>query len=77
MESLLNLADEIAETEVNLTKLNPLEANLPPPKSAPHMQRELRWHIAEVRNFRAVLRKREETIGAELQKIIVRRGDFK
>lgn len=50
-------------------------AGLPQPRRAPFMQRELRLHFVQLRNLRAFLREREQTIRAKLETIMAREGD--
>lgn len=68
--NLLNISHEIAEIEVILTKLNQLIT--PMPRRLASMQREWRWHIAEIESFRADLRRRESEIRAMLEKLSMR-----
>jgi hypothetical protein len=74
VESLLNLATEITDIEVNVTKVNEMETGLPQPKRLPRMQRELRLHMAKLQSLRALLRERDETIRATLEAIMARGG---
>ena len=74
VENLLNISQEIAEIEVMLTKLNQMETWLPQPRRAASMQRELRWHIAEIQSVRANLRGREREIRAMLDALSMRGG---
>ena len=67
VENLLNIAQEIAQTEINLTKLNQMKKGLPQPKRAARMQRELRFHLAEVQSIRTHIYEREVAIRAMLQ----------
>jgi hypothetical protein len=55
-------------------KLRQMEANLPQPRRAPVMQRELRLHFAQLRSLRAYLREREQTIRDKLEKIMAGEG---
>lgn len=77
VESLQNLAHDIADAEVMLTKLNQMETGLPQPRRAARMQRELRLHIARIQSLRAELRERDETIRAILEAIMARGGASK
>ena len=77
VETLLNISRDIAQAEVMVTQLNPLETNFPKPKRAASMQREIRLHIAKVRSFRAYLREREESIRTMLEAMTAQGGDSK
>ncbi len=77
VETLPNISRDIAQAEVMVTQLNPLETNLPKPKRAASMQREIRLHIAKVRSFRAYLREREESIRTMLEAMTAQGGDSK
>jgi ppGpp synthetase/RelA/SpoT-type nucleotidyltranferase len=74
VKSVLNLSNDIADIEVAFVKLRRMESNLPQPKRAPVMQRELRLHFAQLRSLRAYLRQREQTIRDELETIMAREG---
>ena len=77
VESLLNISQDIAQTEDMLTELNQMETGLPQPQRAPGYQRELRLHLAKLQSLRARLRGREGTIRAMLAEMIARGGASK
>ena len=70
VENLLKVAQEIAQTEINVTKLNQMKRGLPRPERAPRLQRELRFHLAEVQSIRTQVYEREVAIRALLQAIM-------
>jgi ppGpp synthetase/RelA/SpoT-type nucleotidyltranferase len=72
VENLLNISHEIAELEMTLTKLNQLTT--PVPRRLASMQRQWRWHIAEIESFRADLRRHEREIRAMLRMLSTREG---
>jgi len=74
MENVLNLSNDIADIEVAFVKLRRMESNLPQPKRASFMQRELRLHFAQLRSLRAYLRERAQTIRDKLEKIMAGEG---
>lgn len=74
VESLLNISDDVAETEDIFTRLNQLQAGLPQPKRMAVIQREFRLHIAKIQSLRAELRRREGSIRAILESVIRQRG---
>jgi ppGpp synthetase/RelA/SpoT-type nucleotidyltranferase len=74
VKTVLNLSSDIADIEVGFMKLRQMEANLPQPRRAPVMQRELRLHFAQLRSLRAYLREREQTIRDKLEKIMAGEG---
>jgi ppGpp synthetase/RelA/SpoT-type nucleotidyltranferase len=77
VESLLNISNDIAQSEAMLTELNQMETELPQPQRAASKQRELRLHIARIQRVRSHLRRREGTIRATLEAIISRGGASK
>ena len=74
VKSVLNLSDDIADVEIALMKLRRMETNLPQPKRAPVMQRELRLHFMQLRSLRTYLREREQTIRTRLATIMAGEG---
>jgi ppGpp synthetase/RelA/SpoT-type nucleotidyltranferase len=70
VENLLKIAQEIAQAEINVTKLNQMKRGLPRPERAPRLQRELRFHFAEVQSIRTQIYEREVAIRAMLQSMM-------
>ena len=77
VESLLNISQDIALTEVTLTDLNQMETGLPQPNRAASNQRELRLNLAKLGSLRSRMRRREEVIRAMLKAMIARGGASK